>query len=63
MNINMKTKPKFKIGEYVKSKTDLGMKLEVLRIKDKGAYYQYSCLTTYGDTKEIHQTMLMKWDD
>lgn len=57
----MKTKSKFKIGDAVKLKTNLGMKLEVLRIKDMGSYYQYSCLDTYGNTFEVHQTMLIDW--
>ena len=54
-------KLKFKIGDAVKLKTNLGMKLEVLRIKDMGSYYQYSCLDTYGNTFEVHQTMLIDW--
>lgn len=59
----MKTKPKFKIGEFVKSKTNMGDKLEVLRIHDGGSYYKYSCLNNCDAIIEIHQTMLMKWDD
>ena len=55
----MKTKSKFKIGEFVKSKVNMGEKLEVVSIKDKGAYYQYSCLDTFGHTIEVHQTMRM----
>ena len=45
----MKTKSKFKIGDAVKLKTNLGMKLEVLRIKDMGSYHHR--LLTVNDRK------------
>ena len=57
----MKTKPKFNQGQYVCCKTNLGARLEVISIQDKGKYYQYSCIDLRGVTTNIHQTMLIEW--
>ena len=58
----MKTNSKFKIGDFVRIKTNMAMKLEILTIRDKGSYYQYSCLDTYGNVTEVHHTMLLPWE-
>ena len=54
-------KAKFQISDKVKSKTEMGMPLEIIGIVNHPRYIGYRCLDTYGKVHEIHGSMLLKW--
>ena len=57
----MAVKVKYRIGDNVKSKVAMEMKLEVIGIVNHPKFVSYRCLDTFGAIHEIHDNMLLKW--
>lgn len=56
----MKKNPKFSINDLVRSKVELTIPLEILRVRDEGSFYSYHVIDNYGKEHEIHESMLLK---
>lgn len=52
-------KPKFKIGDSVRSKAEMGRRLEVIGVVDYKSYLGYRCLDSYGKEHIVHQSLLL----
>ena len=57
----MAVKIKYQIGDSVRSKVAMEMRLEVIGIVNHPKFVSYRCLDTYGAIHEIHDSMLLKW--
>lgn len=57
----MKKLSKFKISDMVRSKLELTMPLEIIRVKDEGSFYSYAVLDNYGKEHSIHESMLLAY--
>ena len=57
----MAVKIKYQIGDSVRSKIAMEMRLEVIGVINHPKFVSYRCLDTYGAIHEIHGSMLLKW--
>lgn len=54
-------KPMYAYGDTVRSKVDMGEKLEVLKVIATENSFYYKVVDTKGVIKEVHQSMLLKY--